>query len=70
MTSVAFPGLPGHAVLFHGEKRGKLIFADPYGDPWSGYSSHEGYAVEMNKDQFRQHVKALGENLKWGHVPL
>lgn len=68
MTSGSFPGLAGHAFCIIGKHGDDLIMADPWGDFHSNYKNDGGYGIRMNKQEFIDHVKPVGEEKKWGHV--
>jgi hypothetical protein len=75
MTSGQFTGqkglMPGHAFCVVGiDDNECLLLADPYGDWSTEYASEKGYLVPMSFKDYVSHVKPLGSELKWGHVPL
>ncbi len=67
MTSGKLPEskIAGHVFCFIGKMDdGRLLVADPYGNPWTGYKDKNGYAIPYTREQFDKYVN------HWGHVLL
>jgi len=70
MTSGAFEGLPGHAFCVIGWDGEFFRLADPWGDWRTGYTAVQGYDVRMSVEEWVEHVKPVGAQKKWAHLPL
>lgn len=72
MTSIYIPDMRinGHAIVIMGIRGDNLLIADPWGNLNTSYKSVKGYAVEISENQFRELVKPIRVEEKWGHIIL